>query len=145
MSIEDEKKEERQRSIVREEQIIGITSQVTNPMMIEMLFEGKLQELPYYKIPLNHLIYNKYNGRILSRTKSIESLGKKIRPDTLEGKKTISKLSESQLNLASDSARSCLAEMIHDDLTQGFYIFRINELVAREQKNEGKPNRSSER
>ena len=92
MSIEDEKKEERQRSIVREEQIIGITSQVTNPMMIEMLFEGKLQELPYYKIPLNHLIYNKYNGRILSRTKSIESLGKKIRPDTPEGKKTISKL-----------------------------------------------------
>ncbi len=29
--------------------------------------------MPVYEIPLEHLIYNRYNGRILSRTKSIEN------------------------------------------------------------------------
>jgi len=45
-----------------------------------------------YKIPLDYLIYNKYNGRILSRTKSLESHGKEISTETKEGKLLIEKL-----------------------------------------------------
>ena len=38
MSIEDEKKEERQRSIVREEQIIGITSTVVATILCFIIY-----------------------------------------------------------------------------------------------------------
>lgn len=44
------------------------------------------------KIPLRLLIYNKYNGRILSRTKSLEQHGNSISPETPEGKATIERL-----------------------------------------------------
>jgi hypothetical protein len=38
-----------------------------------LLWDGSIQPMKVYKIPLEHLIYNPYNGRILSRTKSIEN------------------------------------------------------------------------
>jgi len=45
-----------------------------------------------YEVPLEYLLYNKYNGRILSRTKSIEALGVDIDPETAKGKKKIEEL-----------------------------------------------------
>lgn len=42
-----------------------------------------------YQIPLEYLIYNKYNGRILSRTKTLQKQGRGADPETEEGKKTI--------------------------------------------------------
>jgi hypothetical protein len=38
----------------------------------EIPWEDDLTTMNVYKIPLNLLVYNKYNGRILSRTKSLE-------------------------------------------------------------------------
>lgn len=38
-----------------------------------LLWGDVIEQLPVYNIPLEYLIYNRYNGRILSRTKSIES------------------------------------------------------------------------
>ena len=38
----------------------------------EIMWEDDLQLMPMYKVRLEYLVYNKYNGRILSRTKSIE-------------------------------------------------------------------------
>lgn len=38
-----------------------------------LLWDGSIKQMPVYEIPLEHLIYNRYNGRILSRTKSIEN------------------------------------------------------------------------
>lgn len=59
---------------------------------LEIPWEDGLQSLEVYKIPLDYLVYNKYNGRILSRTKSLESQQKKIDAETKEGKELIEKL-----------------------------------------------------
>jgi hypothetical protein len=58
----------------------------------EIMWEDQLKELPVYKIPLEYLIYNKYNGRILSRTKSLEAQGKDLNPENIDDKKTLEKL-----------------------------------------------------
>lgn len=54
----------------------------------EIPWEGSLQRMSVYNVPLKYLIYNKYNGRILSRTKSLESQGKELKPED-EGDKEI--------------------------------------------------------
>ena len=41
-------------------------------------WKGSLEPMPVYDIPLDLLVYNKYNGRILSRTKSLENQKQKI-------------------------------------------------------------------
>lgn len=58
----------------------------------ELLWQDSLQPKGVHKIPLEYLIYNKYNGRILSRTKSLEAQGKDINPETDEGIEIIEKL-----------------------------------------------------
>jgi len=58
----------------------------------EIWWDEKLKPMSVYKIPLDYLIYNQYNGRILSRTKSLEARGGKIHPETKEGKKIIANL-----------------------------------------------------
>lgn len=45
-----------------------------------------------YLIPLEYLVYNKYNGRILSRTQSLERQNYSIDVETEEGKKKIEEL-----------------------------------------------------
>lgn len=55
-------------------------------------WEDVLKPMDAYKIPLDYLIYNKYNGRILSRTKSLESQGQQIDAETEVGKQLIEKL-----------------------------------------------------
>jgi hypothetical protein len=59
---------------------------------LEIPWEDKLEPMNVYKIPLDYLIYNKYNGRILSRTKSLESQHRKIDAETKEGRVLIEKL-----------------------------------------------------
>jgi len=55
----------------------------------DILWHGNLTSMNVYEIPLEYLLYNKYNGRILSRTKTLESQGREINPETDEGKKII--------------------------------------------------------
>jgi|SRR5579863_426667 len=55
-------------------------------------WEDVLKPMDVYKIPLDYLIYNKYNGRILSRTKSLESQGRQIDTETEAGKQLVEKL-----------------------------------------------------
>lgn len=55
-------------------------------------WKGSLEPMPVYDIPLNLLVYNKYNGRILSRTKSLENQKQKIDVESESGKKIIEKL-----------------------------------------------------
>lgn len=59
---------------------------------IELPWEDELRSMPVFKIPLKYLVYNKYNGRILSRTKSLETQGHMIDVESEEGKKLIEKL-----------------------------------------------------
>lgn len=48
----------------------------------DILWKGNTRPMNVYEIPLSYLIYNKYNGRILSGTKTLESQGKMIDPET---------------------------------------------------------------
>jgi hypothetical protein len=59
---------------------------------MEILWEGKLQTRDVFNIPLEYLVYNKYNGRILSRTKSLERQNHLLDPEPPEGKKIIEDL-----------------------------------------------------
>ena len=59
---------------------------------LEIPWEDGLESMDVYKIPLDYLIYNKYNGRILSRTKSLEKQHRNIDPESPEGKETIETL-----------------------------------------------------
>jgi len=58
----------------------------------EIPWEDQLEKMNVYKIPLDLLVYNKYNGRILSRTKSLEKQKQSIDVETDKGKKLIEKL-----------------------------------------------------
>lgn len=55
-------------------------------------WEDVLEPRDVFKIPLEYLIYNKYNGRILSRTKSLEKAGKQIDAETEAGMQLVEKL-----------------------------------------------------
>jgi hypothetical protein len=58
----------------------------------EIPWEDGLKTMNSYLIPLELLVYNQYNGRILSRTMSLKAQGKEIDPNTKEGKKIIEDL-----------------------------------------------------
>jgi len=58
----------------------------------EIPWDDDLITMNVYKIPLNFLVYNKYNGRILSRTKSLEAQNQTIIVEDEQGKKLIEKL-----------------------------------------------------
>jgi hypothetical protein len=55
-------------------------------------WEDELAPKDVFKIPLEYLVYNKYNGRILSRTKSLESQGQEIDVETDAGRQLVEKL-----------------------------------------------------
>ena len=64
-----------------------------NPLgSLEIPWEDGLESMDFFKVPLDYLIYNKYNGRILSRTKSLEKQHKNIDPESAEGKAKIEEL-----------------------------------------------------
>ena len=58
----------------------------------EIMWEKQLRPYKVHNIPLSYLIYNKYNGRILSRTKSLEKQNQEINVETEEGRNLIEKL-----------------------------------------------------
>ena len=70
-----------------------INREKDNPFgMQEIPWQDKLESMQVYKIPLSYLIYNKYNGRILSRTKSLEKQNHNIDVESEAGKKLIEQL-----------------------------------------------------
>lgn len=60
--------------------------------IMEIPWEDNLKPMKVYKIPLEYLVYNKYNGRILSRTKSLESQHKLIDIESDQGRDQIAQL-----------------------------------------------------
>ena len=75
----------------RIERITAITDKTTDWKQ-QIPWKGELKSMPVYDIPLDLLVYNKYNGRILSRTKSLENQKQKIDVESDSGKKIIEKL-----------------------------------------------------
>lgn len=77
---------------IRTQKIAQIVK-TTKPYGRQNIFwHDKPTPMDVYEIPLEYLIYNKYNGRILSRTKTLDRQGRSVDPETEEGKKTIESL-----------------------------------------------------
>jgi hypothetical protein len=55
-------------------------------------WRGQMRLMSVHSIPLEYLIYNKYNGRILSRTRSLETQGQEIDLETPGGKAKLEQL-----------------------------------------------------
>ena len=58
----------------------------------EIMWQDSLQVMDVHKIPLKYLVYNKYNGRILSRTKSLEAQKMELNSENIDDKKIIERL-----------------------------------------------------
>jgi hypothetical protein len=77
----------------RIQNIDRITKSEEEPLgVMEIPWKDKLEPMKVYKIPLDYLVYNKYNGRILSRTKSLERQHRNIDVESEEGRKIIENL-----------------------------------------------------
>ena len=74
------------------QEIIERDKNRTDLLNHEIMWEKQLKTEKVYNIPLSYLIYNKYNGRILSRTKSLEKQNQAIDVETDEGRDLIEKL-----------------------------------------------------
>lgn len=74
------------------QEIIERDKNRTDLLNHEIMWEKQLKTEKVYNIPLSYLIYNKYNGRILSRTKSLEKQNQEIDLETEEGRNLIENL-----------------------------------------------------
>lgn len=74
------------------QEVINSCKDRTDLLNHEIMWEGQLKTEKVYNIPLSYLIYNKYNGRILSRTKSLEKQNQIIDVETETGRDLIEKL-----------------------------------------------------
>lgn len=74
------------------QEIIERDKNRTDLLNHEIMWEKQLKTEKVYNIPLSYLIYNKHNGRILSRTKSLEKQNQAINVETEEGRELIEKL-----------------------------------------------------
>lgn len=74
------------------QEIIERDKNRTDLLNHEIMWEKQLKTEKVFNIPLSYLIYNKYNGRILSRTKSLEKQNQAINVETEEGRDLIEKL-----------------------------------------------------
>lgn len=74
------------------QEIIERDKNQTDLLNHEIMWEKQLKTEKVFNIPLSYLIYNKYNGRILSRTKSLEKQNQAINVETEEGRDLIEKL-----------------------------------------------------
>jgi len=110
MTTLDEKEEAKKQGQIREQRIKEIEDKGPGKNWHKILYQGNLEEFPVFKIPLSNLIYNKYNGRILSETKAMESFGSKILAHTKEGKETIEDLLWNSKRDANDRTLKSLTE-----------------------------------
>ena len=74
------------------QEIIDRDQNRTDLLNQEIMWEKKLESKKVFNIPLEYLIYNKYNGRILSRTKSLEKQNQIIDVESDNGRSIIEKL-----------------------------------------------------
>lgn len=58
---------------------------------VQLRYRGETQRVPVYKIPLNYLVYNKYNGRISSSVKAYEHKNHALNPENPDDIKVIEK------------------------------------------------------
>lgn len=59
---------------------------------VALRYQGETERVRVYRIPLDFLVYNKYNGRISSRVKAYERLNHELNPENDEDRELIEKL-----------------------------------------------------
>lgn len=82
--------------MIKQHRIKALQDIKANPTNVErtgipVMYKGKKQEFSAYKIPLDCLVYNKYNGRISSSVKSFEKQYRELDPENAEDKIKIEK------------------------------------------------------
>lgn len=88
-------------------------SEITRPVMtgIQIMYHGERKTFDAYNIPLDYLVYNKYNGRIGSVVKSYERQNHTLDPECEEDIKIIEKfLMESKKDANRKTRKSLLEE-----------------------------------
>lgn len=58
---------------------------------VPLRYQGETQRVPVYKIPLDYLVYNKYNGRISSSVKAFEHKNHSLDPENPDDVRIIEK------------------------------------------------------
>lgn len=78
-------------SITRKEKLTELQSNQNNVVMtgIPLRYRGETQTKDVYKIPLDYLVYNKYNGRIGTEVLSYEKQNSDLNPEINDDKKII--------------------------------------------------------
>lgn len=79
-------KENRKENILK---IIHDEKNIEQGYGVRVKIQGEMKALPAYKIPLDCLIYNRYNGRIASRVKTFEKEYRDLNPEEIEDAKQI--------------------------------------------------------
>ena len=79
-------KENRKEKILK---IIQDEKNIEQGYGVRVKIQGEMKPLPAYKIPLDCLIYNRYNGRIASRVKTFEKEYRDLNPEEIEDAKQI--------------------------------------------------------
>lgn len=91
----------------RVKHIDNVVNDITNIFgNIEIFWKDNLVQMNVYKIPLEYLIYNKYNGRILSRTKSLEKQNRKLNAEDDNDKVLIEELLEKSTDRNENTLKS---------------------------------------
>lgn len=75
----------------RVKQLDSLRAKKTPYKMDDIIYRGEKKLLPVFEIPLEFLVYNKYNGRILSMVKSYERQFHELIVENKADKKTIEK------------------------------------------------------
>jgi len=75
----------------RLKQLNSLRATKTPYKMDDIIYRGERKLLPVFEIPLEFLVYNKYNGRILSMVKSYERQFHSLNVENKADKKTIEK------------------------------------------------------
>lgn len=75
----------------RLKQLDSLRATKTPYKMDDIIYRGEKKLLPVFEIPLEFLVYNKYNGRILSMVKSYERQFHSLNVENKADKKTIEK------------------------------------------------------
>jgi hypothetical protein len=120
--------------MIKQHRIKALQDIKANPTNVErtgipVMYKGKKQEFDAYKIPLDCLIYNKYNGRISSSVKSFEKQYRELDPENSEDKSKIEKfLWESKIDRNQQTMSSLVevGQQVHGIVTSDGVIIDGN-------------------
>ncbi len=120
--------------MIKQHRIKALQDIQANPTNVErtgipVMYKGEKKDFNAYKIPLDCLIYNKYNGRISSSVKSFEKQYRELDPENADDKNKIEKfLWESKVDRNQQTMNSLVevGQQVHGIVTSDGVIIDGN-------------------